>query len=83
MQPVYDVEAPKRPVNLSLNADLVAQARGVTGNLSEVVEALLAEFLAKEQASKEARAEALRATIATWNAFGDKRGSFADEHSTL
>jgi post-segregation antitoxin (ccd killing protein) len=83
MQPVYDVEAPKRPVNLSLNADLVAQARGVTGNLSEVVEALLAEFLAKEQASKEARAEALRATIATWNAFGDKHGSFADEHSTL
>lgn len=83
MQPDYDDNAPKRPVNLSLNADLVARARRVTGNLSEVVEGLLVEFLAEQQAEKDARAEALRATVATWNTFGDKHGSFADEHSTL
>lgn len=83
MQADYDVNAPKRPVNLSLNADLVARARGVTGNLSEVVEKLLAEFLAKKQAELDARSEALRATVATWNTFGDEHGSFADEHSTL
>jgi len=79
----YDVNAAKRPVNLSLNADLVARARGVTGNLSEVVEGLLAQFLAQKQAEADARSEALRATVATWNTFGDKHGSFADEHSTL
>ncbi len=83
MQADYDANAPKRPVNLSLNADLVARARSVTGNLSEVVEGLLVEFLAEQQAEKDARAEALRATVATWNMFGDKHGSFADEHSTL
>jgi len=83
MQRLYDVKAPKRAVNLSLNADLVAQARGATANLSEVVESLLAEFLAKEQAQNEAREEALKNTIATWNAFSEKYGSFADDHSTL
>jgi antitoxin CcdA len=83
MRAVYDVKAPKRAVNLSLNADLVVQARGVTDNLSEVVEALLAEFLAKERAQRDAHAKALSEAIATWNAFGEKHGSFADEHSTL
>lgn len=83
MQRLYDVNASKRAVNLSLNADLVSQARRLTGNLSEVVESLLAEFLAKEQAQNEAREEALKNTIATWNAFAEKHGSFADEHSTL
>ena len=79
----YDANAAKRPVNLSLNADLVARTREVTGNLSEVVEALLVEFLAEKQAEHEARSEALRAAVAAWNTFGDKHGSFADEHSTL
>ena len=83
MQSAYDTNAPKRPVNLSLNADLVARVRGVTGNLSEVVEGLLAEYLSEKQAQEAARTEALRATITTWNTFGDKHGSFADEHSTL
>ena len=57
MQADYDANAPKRPVNLSLNSDLVARARGMTGNLSEVVEGLLAEFLAEQQTEKHARAE--------------------------
>ncbi|MBX3705155.1 MAG: type II toxin-antitoxin system CcdA family antitoxin [Pseudomonadales bacterium] len=75
--------APKRPVNLSLNADLVARARGQTGNLSELVEGLLIQYVAERQAEKDARAEALRATVATWNTFGDRYGAFSDEHSTL
>ena len=83
MRPVYNARAPKRPVNLSLNEDLITQARGVTNNLSEVVEALLADFLSKERARQDAHAKALKEAILTWNAFGEKHGSFADEHSTL
>jgi len=83
MKADYDTNAPKRPVNLSLNADLVARVRGVTGNLSEVVEGLLIEFLAEQRAEKDARAETLRETVAAWNTFGAKHGSIADEHSTL
>jgi post-segregation antitoxin (ccd killing protein) len=83
MKPAYDVTARKRPVNLTLNEDLVAQARGVTGNLSGVVEALLADFVARARQQHAAEVKVLQATIATWNEFAQKVGSFADQHSTL
>ena len=38
MKATYNIEARKRPVNLTLNEDLVVQARGLTDNLSRVVE---------------------------------------------
>lgn len=79
----YNVDARKRPVNLTLNEDLVAKARGVTDNLSAVVEALLAEYLAQEKQRRAAEAAALRETVALWNRFAERAGSFADEHSTL
>lgn len=83
MRAPYDISARKRPVNLTLNEDLVAQARGVTDNLSGVVESLLADFLSREKQRRTADAKAVRETIATWNSFAEKHGSFADEHSTL
>jgi post-segregation antitoxin (ccd killing protein) len=79
----YNVSANKRPVNLTLNEDLVAQARTVTDNLSAVVEALLADYIAEEQERRAAQADVVRETVATWNRFTDEQGSFADEHSTL
>lgn len=83
MRPAYNHKAPKRPVNLSLNEDLIAQAREVADNLSEVVETLLADFVSKERARRDAHAKALKEAVHAWNAFGEKHGSFADEHSTL
>jgi antitoxin CcdA len=83
MRSVYNAKALKRPVNLSLNEDLVAQARGVTSNLSEVVESLLAEYVAQEQARRDAHAKAINEAVETWNRFDERHGCFADEHSTL
>lgn len=83
MRPAYNAKAVKRPVNLSLNEDLVAQVRDMTSNLSEVVELLLVEFVAKEKARRVAHAKAVEEAVLTWNAFDEKHGSFADEHSTL
>ena len=83
MRAAYKVSAPKRPVNLSLNEDLISQARGMTNNLSEVVESLLANFLVQEKARRAAEAKALKDAVQTWNTFAEKHGSFADEHSTL
>jgi post-segregation antitoxin (ccd killing protein) len=80
---VYDVDARKRPVNLTLNEDLVAQARAVTGNLSAVVESLLAEYLTQAKQRRAAEADAVRQTVALWNRFAERAGSFADDHSTL
>lgn len=83
MKAAYDLAARKRPVNLTLNEDLVAQARSMTDNLSGVIESLLADFLAAEKQRRAADAQMVRATVATWNRFNEKHGSFADEHSTL
>lgn len=83
MKATYNMEARKRPVNLTLNEDLVVQVRGLTDNLSGVVESLLADYVAHEHRQRIARANALEATITMWNGFNEKHGSFADEYSPL
>ena len=83
MKTTYNVEARKRPVNLTLNEDLVVQVRGLTDNLSGVVESLLADYVEHERQQRIAKARTLDATIAMWNGFNAKRGSFADEYSPL
>lgn len=83
MKPAYKIGAPKRPVNLTLNEDLVAQARSMTGNLSGVIETLLAAFVAEEKRRRATDAAVVQATVATWNRFAGEHGSYADEHSTL
>ena len=83
MKSTYDQQARKRPVNLTLNEDLVLQARTMTDNLSGVVESLLKDFVERLHQQRLAEATALEATISTWNDFGNKVTSFADEHSTL
>lgn len=83
MKATYNMEARKRPVNLTLNEDLVVQVRGLTDNLSGVVESLLADYVEHEHRQRIARANALEATITMWNGFNEKHGSFADEHSPL
>jgi len=83
MKTTYNLDARKRPVNLTLNEDLVVQARGLTDNLSGVVESLLADYVEHERRQRVAKARTLEATIATWNDFNAKLGSFADEYSTL
>lgn len=78
----YDTKAAKRAVNLSLNEDLVRRARELTGNLSERVEQLLADYLLAEQGRRAEAQASLDRAVQTWNEF-DESGSFADEHSTL
>lgn len=75
--------ARKRPVNLTLSEEVVRSARGLTSNLSGVVEALLIEYVESARAQQAARASEYQATAALWNDFADRRPSFADEHSTL
>ena len=80
---MYDASARKRPVNLTVNEDLLSQARGLTDNLSKVVETLLADYVAREQQTRETRARDCAAASATWNRFNQAHGSFADEYSPL
>ena len=83
MKATYNVEAQKRPVTLTLNEDLVAQVRGLTDNPSGVVESLLADYVEHERQQRFAKARTLEATIAMWNDFNARQGSFADQYSPL
>jgi antitoxin CcdA len=81
--PRYDASARKRPVNLTLNEDLVAHARDLTDNLSGVVEQLLADFVERSGQDQEQRARAVVTAVEAWNAHGAKFGSIADDYSPL
>ena len=83
MKTDYDTVARKRPVKLTLNEDLISQAREPTGNLSNVAKTLRAEFVREGCQKRAESGRALRATVANWNAFNAEAGSFADEYSTL
>lgn len=83
MGQVYDVNAPKRPVNMTLNEDLVRCAREYASNLSEQVEKLLAEFVMAERKRRAEEDGRLDAAIRAWNDFDEKYGAFADEHAEL
>ena len=83
MRSPYDLAARKRAVKLTLNEDLVTQARGITDNLSAVVESLLGDLVSKQRQREDAKAKAMRATIAARNSFSDKVALLADERSRL
>jgi len=83
MTTFYDHSAPKRPVNLTLNTDLIARARSCTDNLSGLVESLLADFIDRERQRRASEVRLAQAAMEMWNRFDEEFGSFADEHSTL
>jgi antitoxin CcdA len=83
MTPIYNLAARKRAVNLTLNEDLVKQAKAITDNLSSVVESLLADFVAQERMRRLAKEKTVESTVAVWNDFNEKLGSIADEYSPL
>jgi antitoxin CcdA len=79
----YDANAAKRPVNMSLNEDLVAKARQFTGNLSAQVERMLADFVLHEQKRRIDQEAALDRAIEGWNEFDAQYGSISDEYSSF
>ena len=83
MKPDYDTAARKRPVNLTLNEDLVNRAKGLTDNLSQVVESLLSDYLAAAREERLVKQKAVESTVKLWNDFNAKSGSISDEYSSL
>jgi antitoxin CcdA len=83
MKSDHDAAARKRPVNLTLNEDLVNQAKHLTDNLSGVVESLLSGYVAKARDERLRKSKAVESTVKMWNEFNAKSGSIGDEYSTL
>ena len=83
MKSMQSNQARKRAVNLTLNEDLVSQAKGMTSNLSGVVEQLLSDYVLKQNDARQVKQSDADVAAKGWNAFNERSGSFADEHSTL
>lgn len=74
--PFYDTRSPRKASNLSVNADLMAQARELGLNVSALLEERLAE--AVREARREAWLAENRQAIDEYNERIAKRGSFGD-----
>jgi antitoxin CcdA len=72
----FDLTAPKRATNLSINSDLLAQAREFGINLSQFVERSLGEQVQRFKEAQWLREN--RQAIADYNADVDKNGVFGD-----
>ena len=76
MSNCYDTTAPKRAANVSINSDLLQQAKDLEINLSATLEDQLAYLIRRER-----RAQWLdenRAALDDYNAFVEKHGVFSD-----
>lgn len=77
----YDHQAPKRPANLSINADLLAKARDLKINLSATLEQALVEVLRQRQreqwlAENQAAIDAYNQQVETEGVFSDGLRAF-------
>ncbi|MDQ1362393.1 MAG: antitoxin CcdA [Pseudomonadota bacterium] len=73
----YNLQAPKKPTNLSLNSDLLQQAKALNINLSAAVEQALAELVRQKQ--QELWLAANRDAIAAYNQHVLEHGTFSDK----
>jgi antitoxin CcdA len=79
----YVPRGPKKPVNMTLSEDLIREARQLTGNLSETVEALLADYVATEKQRREQFEKRLDRSIELIKAHQDEHGLWGEEFTTL
>lgn len=76
MSHVFNLNAPKKPTNVSINSDLLDKAKGLNINLSATLEAALTEQLRAAQRTQW-KAENAKA-IEAYNRFVEDNGVFSD-----
>jgi antitoxin CcdA len=78
MRQLYNTNAPKKPTNLSVNSDLLNEAKALKLNLSATFEIALLNELKTARRSKWLAEN--KQAIDTCNKLTDTRGLFADKH---
>lgn len=78
MQPLIDNPGPKKATNLSINKDLLAEARTLKINLSATLEQALIEKVLKER--RKQWLEDNQHAIDACNELTEKNGLFAEKH---
>ena len=77
MSSLYNINAPKKPTNLTVNSDLLSQAKNYKINLSATLETALADEL--KQRKIENWKEENKEAILSYNATIEEYGLFSDE----
>ncbi|MBF0325304.1 MAG: type II toxin-antitoxin system CcdA family antitoxin [Alphaproteobacteria bacterium] len=78
MNALYDPKAPKKACNVSINADLLAQAKALGINLSQLLESELESRLREAKAA--AWAEENKAAIESQTRWIEKHGLLSDHY---
>ena len=78
MQPLIDSSAPKKATNLSINKELLAEARKLNINLSATLEQALIKKVRSER--RRQWLEDNQKAIVTCNELAEENGLFADKH---
>ena len=76
MNSVFDIHAPKKPTNVSINSDLLAKAKELKINLSATLEATLSELVSARQ--RELWKQENKIAIEAYNQLVEENGSFGD-----
>jgi antitoxin CcdA len=79
----FDHSAPRRPVNLNLNSDLIEHCRSEVGNLSAHVEELLAADLERRAAAAASEKRRNDHAIDAFTALYEAHGSLPEEMQNL
>ncbi len=77
MSMLYNINAPKKPTNLTVNSDLLSQAKDYKINLSATLENALADALKHKKI--ELWKEENREAISVYNDTIEEYGLFSDE----
>ena len=78
MQTLYDVKAPKKATNLSVNSDLLMKSKALNINLSATLEKALTSMLSEAEGNKWQQEN--KKSIKAYNDFVDEHGCFGDEY---
>ena len=78
MSDLYDMSAPKKATNVSLNSDLLAKARDLKVNLSATLEQALSNKLKEVEAQKWKHDN--KAAVQAYNEFVSEYGNLSDEY---
>ncbi len=76
MHPAYNLQAPKKAANLSINADLLSKAKELDINLSATLELALAAALKQRQRNQWLAEN--KGAIDAYNERVEKHGVFSD-----
>ncbi|MEI6207156.1 MAG: type II toxin-antitoxin system CcdA family antitoxin [Desulfuromonadales bacterium] len=81
MQISYNTNAPRRPVNLTANSDLVNMVRSENGNLSKLLEQTMITFLTERELYR--WKEENKASFDSYNRMIAERGSLSEDLGLL